>query len=72
MFEIIAFALFQIFSITSNPSVTNNGGSGGWGNDITGPAKTNAVQGGSGGWGNDITAHSTTAAQGGSGGWGND
>ena len=72
MFELIAYALFQIFSITGtvdathpahNMGVRTNGGSSGWGNDIT--AKTN---GGSSGWGNDITAKTN----GGSSGWGND
>ncbi len=69
MFELIALALFQIYSLTGNPTVTTNGGSGGWGNDVTAPTvKTN---GGSGGWGNDVTAPTVTT-YGGSGGWGND
>ena len=62
MFELITFALFQLFSITGAPdqnAASLDGGSGGWGTGIV----TN--KGGSGGWGTGIVAN-----KGGSGGWG--
>ena len=61
MFELIAYAVFQLFSITGAPAqnATLDGGSGGGGTGIV------ASKGGSGGWGTGIVAN-----KGGSGGWG--
>ncbi|AMJ66948.1 hypothetical protein [Hymenobacter sp. PAMC 26628] len=60
MFELIAYALFQIFSITGTPAqdaTSSAGGSSGWGGGIV-------ANGGSSGWGGGIVAN------GGSSGWG--
>ena len=53
MSELIAYALFQFFSITGTPAqaaTSLDGGSSGWGNGII------AAKGGSSGWGNGIIA----------------
>ena len=53
MFELIAFALLQLFSITGTPAqgtTSFDGGSGGWGSGVV------ASKGGSGGWGSGIVA----------------
>ncbi|OGX82268.1 hypothetical protein BEN49_14145 [Hymenobacter coccineus] len=53
MFELIAYALFQLFSITGAPAQGANsldGGSGGWSGGIV------ASKGGSGGWSGGIVA----------------
>jgi hypothetical protein len=51
MFEFIAIALFQLFSLTT-PSTTNAVGSSGWGHDKTGGQLTTQDVGSSG-WGHD-------------------
>ncbi|MGI4884203.1 MAG: hypothetical protein ACRYFR_04515 [Janthinobacterium lividum] len=59
MFELIAYALFQLFSITGSPAqgaTSFDGGSGGWSGGIV-------TNGGSGGWSGGIVTN------GGSGGW---
>ncbi len=61
MFELIAYTLFQIFTITGTPAqgaTSLDGGSGGWSGGIV------ATNGGSGGWSGGIVA-----TNGGSGGW---
>jgi len=73
MFELIALALFQLATLTGNPTtiatptqqsaLETGGGAGGWGD---GHVNT-ATGGGAGGWGD---GHVTTATGGGAGGWG--
>ena len=73
MFELIALALFQLATLTGNPTATTNpaqqsaletgGGVGGWGDGHI----TNSTGGGVGGWGD---GHITNSTGGGVGGWG--
>ena len=74
MFELIALALFQLATLTGNPTTTistptnqaslnTGGGAGGWGDGHI----TSATGGGAGGWGD---GHITSATGGGAGGWG--
>jgi hypothetical protein len=70
MFEFIAIALFQLFSLTT-PSTTNAVGSSGWGHDKTGDQLTTQDVGSSG-WGHDKTGGQLTTQDVGSSGWGHD
>ena len=54
MFQLVAYALFQLFSITGTPvqdATSFAGGSGGWSGGIV------ANKGGSGGWSGGIVAN---------------
>jgi hypothetical protein len=73
MFEFIAIALFQLFSLTT-PSTTNAVGSSGWGHDKAGDQQTTQSVGSSG-WGHDKTSSTQTVETTtlvGSSGWGHD
>lgn len=73
MFELIALALFQIATLTGNPTITSStaqqssletgGGASGWGDGHL----TNETGGGASGWGD---GHLTNDTGGGASGWG--